>query len=509
MVNLPADQPQLFLGIDAGSSVLKAGLFDAKGALVALANRPTPRSHPQAGWVEMDAEANLTALDDVIKELVAASPDPTAIAGIGLSAAMVGAWLLDAEGAVLRPGINWEDSRSQSLLDAMLAERPTLYRDIFQISGSVLQQGCTLPVIAWLRDHEPDRLARAKHVVTYKDVLRHHLTGTVASDRSETAVMPGDARAQDHSLALHALFGLDDHSHLFATALPSNAVAGHISAEASARTGLPKGVPVVAGAGDVIANVLGAGGFEAGRATAILGTTCMVGITRTEPVFTPPDLGLLFSLPERHWYRAMVNVAGTNNLDWALGLVAPELTTGADRFTQLTERVKVVPPGARGVTYLPYLSESGIIAPITDPHARAQFCGLHPGHTADDMLRAVFEGVAFAMDDLVRLLGLASEATIILAGGGARNPLWVQMIADICERAVMVPDGDELGAKGAAILAASGVAPDADLKAIAARMAGGGRVTKPTALARANWADSKARFARYRDRLLGRSPTSS
>ena len=495
----------LFLGVDAGSSVLKAALFDRDGTLTASASRPTPRTHPQPAWVEVDPAACLDALDAVLRELVDACGAPQRIKAVGFSAAMVGAWLLDDMGQVLRPGINWEDSRSQEMLDQMQAERPTLYSEIFAISGSVLQQGCTLPVVAWLRDNEPAVLAKTDHIVTYKDVLRHHLTGVVASERSEAAVMPGDARTQDHSAALHSLFGLDGFSHLFPKPLASNVAAGAVTTEASKRTGLVEGTPVVAGVGDVIANVLGAGGLKEGAATAILGTTCMVGVTHAKPVFEPVDLGLLFSLPQQRWYRAMVNVAGTSNLDWALSMVAPEFLEGADRFDRLTARLSAVPPGANGVTYLPYLSESGIIAPVTDAHARAQFSGLHAGHTPDDMLRAVFEGVAFAMDDLIGLLGLADGAGITLAGGGARNPLWVQMIADICQQPVIVPDGRELGAKGAAILAASCVTPGLGLEAIAERMTGDGHRQQPRPGAAKDWAEAKARFADFRDRLLPRS----
>ncbi|MGD1887579.1 MAG: hypothetical protein ACFB01_10760, partial [Cohaesibacteraceae bacterium] len=155
--------------------------------------------------------------------------------------------------------------------------------------------------------------------------------------------------------------------------------AGAVTTEASKRTGLVEGTPVVAGVGDVIANVLGAGGLKEGAATAILGTTCMVGVTHAKPVFEPVDLGLLFSLPQQRWYRAMVNVAGTSNLDWALSMVAPEFLEGADRFDRLTARLSAVPPGANGVTYLPYLSERGIVAPVAAAPARAQFSGLHAG----------------------------------------------------------------------------------------------------------------------------------
>lgn len=493
----------LYLGIDAGSSVLKAAVFDAEGRQHAIASRRTPLNRPRPGWVEADPATCLAALDAVIAEAAAATGRPGAIAAIGISGAMVGAWFVDADGRAIRPGINWEDSRSQTLLDAMIAGRPSLMSDIFAISGSVLQQGCTLPLLAWFSRNAPETLARAAHVLTYKDFLRHHLTGTFAADRSEAAVLPGDARTQGRSAELMALFGIGDLEPLLPDVLASQDIAGHLTKDAAARTGLAAGVPVVAGAGDVIANVIGAGGLKAGAATAILGTTCMVGVCHDEPVFTPPDLGLLFSLPERHWYRAMVNVAGTLNLDWATRLVAPDLAGDPDLFVRVTEMAESVAPGANGVTYLPYLSQSGIIAPVADPNARAQFCGLHSGHNPADMIRSVYEGVAFALADLIDLLGIAPETPVTLTGGGSRSALWCHMIADVTGRTITVPVGTEFGARGAALLATTALGRFETVSAASRAVAAGGTRYSPSADAANIWSEPRARFADFRDRLLG------
>jgi sugar (pentulose or hexulose) kinase len=164
----------------------------------------------------------------------------------------------------------------------------------------------------------------------------------------------------------------------------------------------------------------------------------------------PADIGLLFTLPGERWYRAMVNVAGTLNLDWAFDALAPDLAGRADRFALLDDMIRATPPGAHGLAYLPYLSESGIIAPVVDPHARAQFDGLSPRHDRACLFRAVLEGVAFAMHDLFDALGFDGER-VLLTGGGAQNPLWVQMICDLIGRPVEVPDGSQFGAGAAAL----------------------------------------------------------
>lgn len=493
----------LFLGIDAGSTVCKAAVFDTRGRQICVASERTPLSRPRAGWIEADPERAVDALFAVLKDVVARYDTPSDIKAVGICGAMVGAWLADDTGQALRPGINWEDSRSQALLDGMVAERPGLMSEIFAISGSVLQQGCTLPLLAWLKANEPDTLAKTAHILTYKDFLRLHLTGAVAADRSESAVLPGDARAQSRSAELMAMFDVDDLAPLLPQVLASQDIAGHLTAAAAGRTGLNEGIPVVAGAGDVIANVIGAGGLKVGAATAILGTTCMVGVCLDAPSSTPPDLGLLFSLPERHWYRAMVNVAGTLNLDWAIDLLAPDLKDQADCFARVTEVAAAVPPGANGVTYLPYLSASGIIAPVTSLGARGQFCGLHAGHDRGDLLRAVYEGVAFAIADLIDLLPLAPGEPVTLVGGGSRSALWCQLIADVTGRDILVPESTELGARGAALLAATALGHFPTVSAASQAMTARGERYTPHDDAAKCWTGPRRRFMDYRDRLLG------
>jgi sugar (pentulose or hexulose) kinase len=284
--------------------------------------------------------------------------------------------------------------------------------------------------------------------------------------------------------------------------LPSAALAGHVTAEAAAATGLPEGLPVVAGAGDVIANVIGAGGLSAGALTGLLGTTCMVGLCTDTPVFEPPDLGLLFSLPERHWFRAMVNVAGTLNLDWAAGLLFPGLAAG-DLLTAAEAAARSQPVGANGVVYLPYLSESGIIAPVASAAARAQFAGLAPVHGREEMVRAVYEGVAFSIADLCDLLSPPAEAPMVLTGGGGRSAFWCDMIAEVTGREVVVPDGQELGARGAALLAATGLGRFASVTEASASVAGGGRRHAPHGRDAAVWRAARDRYRAARDRALG------
>ncbi|MEL6964272.1 MAG: FGGY-family carbohydrate kinase, partial [Pseudomonadota bacterium] len=195
-------------------------------------------------------------------------------------------------------------------------------------------------------------------------------------------------------------------------------------------------------------------------------------------------------------------VAGTLNLDWVIMLVAPELAGKPDLFLKITEIAASSPPGANGVTYLPYLSESGIIAPVADPTARAQFSGLHAGHNRADIIRSVYEGVAFALAELVDLLATSDDIPITLTGGGSRSSLWCQIIADVTRRAIAVPDGFEMGARGAALLAATSLGHFDSVVSASDAMAGRGTRFAPAPDAEELWATPRARYAARRERLL-------
>jgi len=493
----------LFLGVDAGSTVLKAAVFDAAGSAVAFASDRTPLVRSGGGRVEVDPEQAWAVACSVIRRVCASASGKGDIVCLGVAGAMVGAWVVDAEGQTLRAGINWEDSRAQPLIEELCEAHPGLMSCIFEVSGSVMQQGCTLPVVAALLRDEPDVMERARAVLGYKDWLRLRLTGHAVTDRSEAAVAPGDARMAGRSEALMHLFGLQDRMDLFPDVLESQAIAGQVTAAAAADTGLPEGLPVVTGAGDVIANVIGAGGLAPGMITGLLGTTCMIGVCCSEPVFEPADLGLLFSLPEGHWFRAMVNVAGTVNLDWAISLFYPELAGCDDVFEQLSALAASEPVGASGVTYLPYLSESGIIAPVADPTARAQLAGLTATANRRSCIRAVYEGVAFSVADLCDLLPVEQGAPILLAGGGARSTFWCDMIANVTQRSVVVPEGVEFGARGAALLAATAMGYFPSVAIASASVANVGRCHTPGFTDREAWAEARARYVKARNRLLG------
>ena len=451
------------LAVDAGTSVIKAVLLDRQLRPLGVGRRRMRPLAPQPGWSEVDMETVWQDATAAMRDAVAAAGvAPEAVVGIGVSGCMVGAWLIDAQGRPVRNAILWNDGRTQPLIDRLEAQRPSFMHDIFACSGSVMQQGCTLPLLRWLAEEEPESLGRATAVLGAKDWLRYRLTGQIASDPTESSVAPGDARTRGRSERAIDLLGLRPWRHLLPDPRPSEAIAGHLTAEAAAATGLPAGTPVVTGAGDVAASALGSGSVHPGDACIILGTTCLCCLVVDRPVLEPPDLGLLFCLPGGRWLRAMVNVAGTINLDWALARL--KLANEGEAAYEAAEALAAAcPPGARGLFYLPYLSSVGIIAPFVEPRARGCLVGLADDHGDGDVLRAVYEGMALSIRDC--LDAMPERPTVLrLIGGGARSVLLAQLVADCCDRPVVTLSVEETGARGAALLVAHAIGWTPDLR---------------------------------------------
>ena len=451
----------LLLGIDAGTSVVKAALFDHSGEELMSARRRTTLTALHEGWSETSMEETWQAAAAALHELVAQNGvDKNRIAAVGVSGNMIGAWLIDAQGNPVRDAILWNDGRTVQLLDQLRSQHRGFDTRVFNISGSVVEHGATLPVLRWLADHEPQALERATAVLHSKDWIRYKLTGEIVTDISEIPGTPADTRTRDYSDEVLALFGLQGYRHLFPPIAPSQAVVGRITSQAAAVTGLAEGTPVIAGAGDVPAVVLGVGAVVPGIACSILGTHCINGIILDHPSFQPTDVGLLFTIPEQRWMRALTNVAGTTNLDWFItefcALEQSQSQSSSQLFDSLEALVSQSPSGARGVLFHPYLSAVGIMAPFHEPAARAQFVGLTREHTKADLLRAVYEGVALAIRDCYTTMN-AVVREIRLSGGGARSRIWGQIIADTVGAPVVIPKGSEFGTRGAALLAGVGV----------------------------------------------------
>jgi xylulokinase len=452
--------PQL-IGLDVGTTSCKAGLFDARGNLIALASAPHGVRRWGDGRVEQDAEWYWDGAVRCLRELLAApGADRRHLVGMSACGQAPTMILLDGAGAPVRPAILWQDTRAAAEA-AALAEDPG--RDVLAAwLGVPWPVDASLPLarLLWLRRHEPESVAQARLVLLPKDFVQLRLTGAVATDTWSGKGLVHQGTRQPIG-ALRALTGLDLGA--VPPALASDEVMGRVSAAGAAATGLPEGLPVAAGWTDAMAAMLGSGGLDrAGLAADVSGTSEVVGLTLGA---RPAAAGPLLTAPvvdSGRWQLYGPTQSSGGSLGWALqAFASPALETEAALVEAAT-----APPGAGGVLFLPYLE--GERAPLWDPRARGAFVGLGSAHSRAHLLRAVLEGVACSVRHILHTaeaLAGAPAAELRVAGGGSRLALWNQIKADAVGRPVRACVTSENGVLGAAMLAAVGAGVYGDVTA--------------------------------------------
>jgi L-xylulokinase len=464
-----------FLGIDAGNTGVKAVLFDDAGGALASAHRDTGGHCPAPGMVERDIGRLRTDLDGLVREVLEKSGlKGGEIAGIGTSGHGNGLYLLDVDGGPVA-AIQSLDTRAAGLVEewngsgaADAAERICLQRP---------WAAQTPALLAWMAGHRPKTLARAAHLLMCKDLVTHALTGVIASDVSDMGGA-GLLRLPDNGYddALLDAYGLAEAKRLLPKLYWPVDVVGRVTESAAGRTGLAVGTPVVAGFFDVLASAVGAGVTMPGQASLILGTWSI-----NQAIVETPAGGVFMSAPLAPGrFMSMENSAtSATNLEWlAHNLLAQDSRADKGPFALADALASMAPPKPDGPLYHPYLYGAS-----RDASARAGWFGLAGWHDGADMLRALFEGVAFAhMAHIERLeAGGVDAGDITLSGGGAKSPLWPQMIADMLGHQVKVAAEKETGALGAAMAAAVGTGHYLDLDEAAAAMVALPRVVKPNA----------------------------
>lgn len=451
------------IGIDKGTSMVKAVAFAADGRELAVGRRRINSLHPQPGWHEEDPNLSWSLTCEAIREALAKLPEGTVVRGVGVTAHMGGAWLIDGDGQPVRNAVCWPDGRAH---DAQASLGEDGLNRFFEISGNAPMPGVTVMVLRHLLREEPDVLDRAAHVLIGKDFIRYRLTGNIATDPSDVSWIPGDAATSGYSEELFELCGLQPIRDLFPPILPSGDIAGQITEQAAEETGLAAGTPVVTGLADGPANATGTGVLHAGQAVTVLGTSCLNEVAVEEVELEPFGLGFLWTLPNLNRIRVLPNTAGTMSTDWMLHTVCSDLFDGESfRFDEIERMVEATPPGSGGVVFIPYLNEGGVLAPFFDPLARGTLYGVSAQTTRAQLARAAFEGLAFAIRDCYEAMPVDRlPDRIRVTGGGAASPLLCRMIADLTGNPAEVLGITESGAAGVAMLAAvaTGIATDLD-----------------------------------------------
>ncbi len=451
---------EYLLGIDVGTTGSKALLIDASGAVTASATTEYPMFTPQPLWSEQNPvdwwSATVTSVRQVLEQ---GGVKANQIAGVGLTGQMHGLVLLDDQGEVLRPCIMWNDQRTAAQCAAITQKVGP--DNVLRLTGNPVLPGFTAPKIAWVQEHEPDVYARAAKVLLPKDYARYCLTGgffSEVSDASGTSLFDvGQRRWSDEMLA-----ALDLPREWLPDVTESPEVSACVSTAAAKATGLLEGTPVVGGGGDQAAQAVGTGIINEGIVSATLGTSGVVfAASDTYRVEPEGKLHAFCHAVPGMWHLMGVMLSAAGSFRWyrdALGeleqIRANE--TGQDAYDLLTEAAAEVPPGCEGLLFLPYLT--GERTPYPDPNARGVFFGLTLRHGKAHLTRAVLEGVTYGLRDsleLMRALGLSIEQ-VRASGGGARSPLWQQMLADVFDTEIVTVKVTEGAAYGAALLAGVG-----------------------------------------------------
>ena len=422
-----------YLGIDLGTSGLRALLIDAQGRAIGATERHYSVAHPQSGWSEQDPADWIAALEGAVAELSEKHPEFKALKGVGVAGHMHGATVLDASGAVLRPCILWNDQRSMAE-----AQRLDHSPDVRALSGNIVFAGFTAPKLEWMRAHEPELYARAAKVLLPAAYLNYYLTGDYVADLSDSAGTSWlDVGRRDWSQTLL------DAGHMRRDQMPrlveGTQAAGVLRGDLARAWGVGE-VVVAGGAGDNAAAACGIGAMNEGQGFVSLGTSGVLLAARSGYRPAPETAVHTFchAMPDR-WYQMGVMLSATDSLNWlskVIGLKPAELTA------PLGERLRA----PEGLRFLPYLS--GERTPHNDAEIRGGFIGLSAGTTRDDLVRAVLEGVAFGLRDSFEAL-VSTEAQLsqlIAIGGGTASRYWLKLIATTLGVPLLLPAGGEFGA---------------------------------------------------------------
>jgi len=429
----------MYLGLDLGTSELKALLLSAQHEIVATAHAPLTVQHPSSLWSEQSPESWWEALETVMNALYDQHPEALAqVQGIGLSGQMHGAVLLDSNQAVLRPAILWNDGRSHVQCDELTAALP----ELSAIAGNLAMPGFTAPKLLWVRAHEPAIFEQVHCVLLPKDWLRLKLCGEAVSEMSDAAgTLWLDIAQRDWSDRILAVCGLT-RAHM-PRLVEGSARSGTLLPEWSQRWVIPVDVPIAGGAGDNAASAIGMGiGVGcSGEGFVSLGTSGVVFVASDQYTPNPEKAVHAFchALPNR-WHQMSVMLSAASALTWARRVLQIESEAA------LLELAASVPPASResAPLFLPYLT--GERSPHNNANAQGAWFGLTAQHDSAALAYAVAEGVGFGLLDGLETLSLGATNDLSVVGGGSRSDWWLQLLADIFQMNLHLHSGAQTGA---------------------------------------------------------------
>lgn len=441
------------LGLDIGTSGVKALLISVKGKIISSKIETYPLATPRSGWAEQSPYDWWEATAKVIKETVSNnSINSNQIKGISLSGQMHSPVFLNVKMEVIRPAILWSDTRTSEQCKEIYAKAGGLDQLIHYVSNNALE-GFTAPKILWLRENEPENYKKIKYILLPKDYIRYKLTGELFTEVSDAAgTLLFDVIEKRWSTSL--LEKLEINQNLLPLVLNSFNLAGRITKNIAEQTGLKFGTPVVAGGADNACGAVGSGIIEEGRVMVSIGSSGVVLAQTNSPQADQKGRIHLFNhaCPDS-WYMMGVTLSAGMSYEW----LQKKLFNCSIDYTKLDQLAEEIEPGSEGLIFLPYLY--GERTPYNDAHARGVYFGISGKHDQRHFIRSVLEGVAFALKDSLELIkdkGIKIKQ-IRAIGGGAKSRIWQQILTDILGEEINLLNVEEGPAFGAALIAGVGV----------------------------------------------------
>lgn len=438
------------LGIDLGTSSVKAMLLDVDGGVVGVKAKDYGVDIPYPGWAEQSPEMWWDSLVEVLGCLREMYRDAfEAVCAVGYSGQMHGLVLTGDDGYPVRPAIIWLDQRAGRQLEQISTVLPE--EEMGRTFCNRVSSGFAFPSLLWVKENEPEVFVRAAHVLSPKDYLRYKMTGEIGAevvDASSTTMF--DTAKRDWAWDVLERFGLP--ARLFPEVKESADIAGTISPSCAAKTGLPAGIPVIYGSGDQPAQSIGNGVIKSGQIICNIGTGGQISAFSEKPSFDKKLRTNTFCHAVRSGYTIFgATLCSGMSLNWAKNKVLH-----VDSYEEVNALVSAVRPGAEGLIYLPYLS--GERTPHMNPNAKGVFFGMTLRQERGHFLRAVMEGVAYSLKDCLGIIQeLGIDAPEIIASGGATaSPQWLQIQADILGKPVRASRVKEQACLGSCLLAAVG-----------------------------------------------------
>jgi erythritol kinase len=459
----------VLIGLDSGTSVVKAVAFDLEGTPVEHAARPNTTIPVDGAGMEQEFARTWDDAALVLRELAAKlEARCLRIAGIAVTGQGDGTWLIDGDGEPVGRAMLWHDGRSGSIV-AELHQSGTAKR----FTGTMLNMSNQSGQMLWLKRHRPEALARAATAFHCKDWLYFRMTGERATDVSEGTFTFGDYRSREYAPEVLELFGLQDEARLLPPMVDGVRQNSALTPQAAIATGLPAGTPVVLAPVDLLCGALGSGLYDPeGRAGfTVLGSTGahMRLVFGADRVTLGEEVGYTMPFIVPGSYVSMVsNMAATLNIDWLCGMVEEVAEAAGATLPQRSDLIRLLDAKAAAakpgrLLYHPFIAEAGERGPFVDSAARASVIGLSGTAGAGDLMRAIYESLGFASRDCYEAVG-GTPAEIRLAGGAARSATMRGILAAATNAPVRLVKREEVGAAGAAMVAALslGILPDID-----------------------------------------------